>query len=137
MEYFAVIDTNVVVSALYRWDSIPGKIIEHALVGEIHPLLNEKIVTEYREVTARPKLKFDKSDITHVIDGLIQRGIFLDGIPSDEPVNDPKDVIFYEVTLDARQSDEAYLVTGNIKDFPIKPFVVTPREMLDIIEKNS
>ena len=52
-------------------------------------------------------------------------------------VSDPKDVIFYEVTLDARQSDEAYLVTGNIKDFPKKPFVVTPREMLDIIENNE
>ena len=96
-------------------------------------MLNARIVAEYREVTARPKLKFDKSDIDRVIDGLIQRAIFLDGIPADELVSDPKDVIFYEVTLDARQSDEAYLVTGNIKDFPKKPFVVTPREMLEII----
>ena len=29
--------------------------------------------------------------------------------------------------------EDAYLVTGNIKHFPTKPFIVTPRQMLDII----
>lgn len=36
-----------------------------------------------------------------------------------------------------RKSDDAYLVTGNSKHFPTKTFVVTPREMLDIIEENK
>lgn len=32
--------------------------------------------------------------------------------------------------------EDAYLVTGNIKHFPNKPFVVTPREMIeDILTK--
>ena len=43
----------------------------------------------------------------------------------------PKDVVFYEVTL---SKEDAYLVTGNIKHFPQKPFVVTPAEMIAIIE---
>ena len=43
---------------------------------------------------------------------------------------DPKDVVFYEVTL---SKDDAYLVTGNIKHFPKKPFVVTPAEMVAIL----
>ena len=43
---------------------------------------------------------------------------------------DPKDVVFYEVTL---SKDDAYLVTGNIKHFPQKPFVVTPAEMVSIL----
>ena len=48
---------------------------------------------------------------------------------------DPKDIVFYEVALSVEAS---YLVTGNIKHFPKKPFVVTPAEMLQIIhEKNS
>ncbi len=38
-----------------------------------------------------------------------------------------------EVVMEKRKSDDAYLVTGNIKHFPEKHFVVTPREMLDII----
>ena len=33
------------------------------------------------------------------------------------------------------QLDEAYLVTGNIKHFPVKPYIVTPKEMLEIMHK--
>ena len=46
---------------------------------------------------------------------------------------DPKDRVFYEVVMEERKDEDAYLVTGNIKHFPIKPFIVTPRQMLDII----
>lgn len=37
--------------------------------------------------------------------------------------------------MDSRQTVETFLVTGNIKDFPIKPFVVRPEEMMKIIEE--
>ena len=33
MKLYAVIDTNVLVSALLRWDSVPGAVLEQALVG--------------------------------------------------------------------------------------------------------
>ena len=39
----------------------------------------------------------------------------------------------YEVVMEERKNEDAYLVTGNIKHFPIRPYIVTPREMLDII----
>lgn len=35
--------------------------------------------------------------------------------------------------MEKRKEEEAYLVTGNIKHFPVKTYVVTPIEMLDII----
>ena len=35
--------------------------------------------------------------------------------------------------MEKRKLEDAYLVTGNIKHFPAKPFVVTPRQMIDII----
>ena len=35
--------------------------------------------------------------------------------------------------MEERKTDDAYLVTGNLKHFPEKPFVVTPRQMLEII----
>ncbi|MBQ9157285.1 MAG: hypothetical protein IJ137_10955 [Eubacterium sp.] len=54
-----------------------------------------------------------------------------------ENLPDPKDVVFYAVTMEARKADDAYLVTGNIKHFPLKPFVVTPREMLTILENKG
>ena len=56
----------------------------------------------------------------------------------DVPVKDAKDVVFYEVTLTAKDVfDEAYLITGNGKHFPIKPFVVTPAEMVKILEEEE
>ena len=33
--------------------------------------------------------------------------------------------------------DEAHLVTGNLKHFPAKPFIVTAREFLDILNGNK
>ena len=59
-KYYAVIDTNVVVSAALRWKSVPGSIIEMALSQIIVPVLNDEIVSEYREVLSRPKFKLTK-----------------------------------------------------------------------------
>ena len=50
---------------------------------------------------------------------------------------DAKDVVFYEVVMEKRKRDSAYLVTGNIKHFPKESFIVTPREMLDILEEDD
>lgn len=44
-------------------------------------------------------------------------------------------VPLYAVTLSARKNLETYLITGNIKHFPMKTFVVTPRQILDLLEK--
>ncbi len=60
MKYFAVIDTNVVVSALLNRDSVPGAILEEALTGRIIPILHDDFLSEYSEVLRRPKFKFDR-----------------------------------------------------------------------------
>ena len=36
-----------------------------------------------------------------------------------------------------KRDDNAFLVTGNKKHFPMKPFIVTPSEMIDIIKKRE
>lgn len=137
MNFYAVIDTNVVVSALFKPDSVPGKIVNHALHGKIIPLLHEKIFSEYTEVFNRPKFNFSQEQIKRVLNGMVERGIFIDAKDFDEALPDPKDKIFYCVLMTTREDVEAYLVTGNLKHFPIKPFIVTPRELLDIIENEG
>ena len=127
MKLYAVIDTNVLVSALLRWDSVPGAVLEQALVGSIVPLLNEEIMAEYEEVLRRKKFPFKEEDIQAVTDGIRMRGVFLDPEKVEENLPDPKDVIFYAVTMADRKDSDAYLVTGNIKLFPLKPYVVSPR----------
>ncbi len=136
MQYYAVIDTNVLVSAMLKFQSVPGQIVNEALLGKLTPLLCNEIIAEYREVLARPKFKFNQNITEIFIDGIIDRGIFVDVTPLDEALPDPKDVIFYEVIIEnLKNHDDSYLVTGNIKHFPAKPFVVTPKELLDIINK--
>lgn len=51
----------------------------------------------------------------------------------NEVMPDPKDVVFYAVTLSAQDKD-AFLVTENGKHFPEKPFVVTPLELVQILK---
>lgn len=134
MKCYAVIDTNVLVSAMLRWNSVPGCVLEHAFVGDIIPLLNDDILKEYVEVLSRPKFHFDKEKIDIVIEDLIKRGIFVDAEKMGMELPDPKDVVFYEIVMEKRKTEEAFLVTGNIKHFPIESYIVTPREMLTIIE---
>lgn len=134
MQLYAVIDTNVLVSAFLRWDSVPGAVLEQALIGSIIPLLSDEIMAEYDNVLRRKKFPFKEHDIQAVTEGLRMRGIFLDPEKVEEILPDPKDLIFYAVTMEAKKNRNAYLVTGNIKHFPLKSYVVTPREMLTILE---
>lgn len=134
MRYYAVIDTNVLVSALLRGSSVPGIILREALTGRIIPLFNDGILEEYRDVLTRRKFRFDRSAVEVLISGIIKRGVFVDAEPVEETVIDPDDAVFYEVVMERRSEGEAYLITGNIKHFPVKHFIVTPREMLEILE---
>ena len=133
MTYYAVIDTNVLVSAMLKWNSVPGNIMELTFGGSIIPLLNEEIIREYRAVLSRPKFHFTKEIIDDVLDAITEIGLYVDAEELSIELPDPKDLVFYEVVMEAKKENEAYLVTGNIKHFPGRPFIVTPRQMLDII----
>lgn len=133
MTYYAVIDTNVLVSAMLKWDSVPGNVMELAFGGSIVPILNESILAEYREVLSRPKFHLSEDIINDVIDTINENALYVDAEQLEIELPDPKDRVFYEVVMEERKEEDAYLVTGNIKHFPQKPFIVTPRQMLDII----
>lgn len=137
MKYYVVIDTNVLVSAMLKWNSIPGNVMELVFDGPIVPILNERIVKEYREVLARPKFCFAEEIIHDVLVNIEGKGIYVDEEHIDIELPDPKDRVFYEVVMEERKAEDACLVTGNIKHFPIRPFIVTPREMIDIILSDS
>lgn len=133
MKYYAVIDTNVLVSAMLKWNSVPGNIMELVFSGSIIPVLNERIVTEYRDVLLRPKFHLTEGIVNDVLEVINENGVYIDAEKIDIELPDPKDRVFYEVVMEKRKDEDAFLVTGNIKHFPIKPFIVTPRQMLDII----
>ena len=131
---YAVIDTNVIVSALISrsLESNPARIFRAIVQEQIIPLYNDEILDEYRDVLSRPKFHLTTLQIETVLKAIITDGLSLDRTPvegADFP--DPKDIVFYEVAL---SKDDSYLVTGNAKHFPIKPFIVTPAEMVKLLE---
>ena len=133
---YAVIDTNVLVSALLssKDDSATVQVLGKVLNGEIVPVYSNVITKEYREVLARKKFGFSGGMINYLLSAIEKYGILVDPSASGIVLPDMKDVPFYEVVLEKRK-DGAYLVTGNIKHFPKEPFIVTPRELLEIINK--
>ena len=98
----------------------------------IVPLYNDEILEEYKSVLSRPKFHLNLSLIETVIKAIITDGLNIDRTPTaDIEFPDPKDIVFYEIALSV---EDSYLIMGNIRHFPVKPFVVTPAEMVRILE---
>ena len=132
--FFAVIDTNVLVSALLNIDSNPGKVLLSIFNGKTRPLLNAEIVAEYRDVLARKKFHFPVETVDIVMDRLAAVSININAAEGEYPeISDPKDRCFFAVTMTGRLSEETLLITGNIRHFPIQPFVVTPAQFVEML----
>ena len=133
MKYYAVIDTNVLVSAMLKWESVPGTVMDLVFDGPVIPVYNKDILDEYTNVLSRPKFKLNEEIVNSIITGITDKGVLISAGKISIDLPDPKDIVFYEVVSEQRKTDDAYLVTGNIKHFPVEPYIVTPREFIDII----
>ena len=136
MIYYAVIDTNVFVSALLskQADTATVQVLEAMLDGKIVPLYHEDILAEYEEVLHRSKFHFKEETIQLIINAVKKYGVQVFPQPTGEILVDMDDLIFYEIVMEKRE-DDSYLVTGNLKHYPIRDFIVTPAEMIHILEK--
>ena len=134
MKIYAVIDTNVIVSALLsrNHDSATVKVLDYLYDRVIVPVYNNEIIEEYEAVLRRPKFNFSEETVHAVIEAIMEGGIDSRRIACNEQLPDPKDIVFYEIAL---ANEDSFLVTGNTKHFPKKPFIVTPAEMLQIIHE--
>ena len=128
MTYYAVIDTNVLVSALLSSH-------ENAATVQVVSRLfsNDGILAEYNEVLRRNKFHFSEDVVRALLDTITSIAEKITPSPSGEVLPDMKDLPFYEVVLE-KEVDNTYLITGNIKHFPNKPNIVTAREFLTILE---
>ena len=130
--FYAVFDTNVLVSALMssRQDSPTVTLLDYVIDGRIVLIYNDDIIAEYDEVLHRDKFNFTDERIQAVID-LVRSGIRLTPTMSDELFPDPDDRVFYEVAL---SKDGSYVVTGNQRHLPKSPIVVSPTQMMKIVQ---
>ncbi len=135
MEYYAVIDTNVLLSALLskNEDSATVKVLDAVFEGKIIPLYHQDILAEYDEVLHREKFRLHEETIQIVLGAVKQYGVEVFPQPTGAVLIDMDDLVFYEVAMEKRD-DDAYLVTGNQKHYPFRNFIITPAEMMAIIE---
>ena len=133
---YAVIDTNVIVSAFIskNLDSSTAMVWSAVLDGAVTPMYSEEIIEEYRDVLHRKKFNIPEQLIKDALNHIMENGVRGERILSDDFIPDPKDIVFYEVAL---SKEDAYLVTGNTKHFPKKPIVVTPAEMMKILRAKN
>lgn len=139
MKCCAVVDTNVLVAALLsqKYDSATVRVIRAMLSGEFIPLYHEDILAEYEDVLHRKKkYDFSESAIQTILNAIRRFGIEVFPKPTGEIFVDEDDIIFYEVAMEKRD-ESAYLVTGNTKHYPVRDFIVTPAEMVAILEEKK
>lgn len=135
---YVVVDTNVLVSALLskKKDSATVQVVNALFDGEFIPLYHRDMIYEYEEVLHRSKFHFKETTIKIMINAIIQYGVEVFPQATGEVLVDMDDLIFYEVAMEKREED-TYLVTGNLKHYPIKNFIVTPAELLEIIKSRK
>ena len=129
---YAVIDTNVIVSALITKNSEAATIhvIRAVLNGQVVPVYNKAIFREYEEVLKRKKFHLDESVVDSMISYFMAFGVEEEQIHTDLAFQDEDDRVFYEVSL---SNDDAYLVTGNLKHYPRTIKVLTPSEFVKLL----
>ena len=134
MNHFAIIDTNVLVSAFItsKEDSATVQVLSKMILGEITPIINNDILYEYGDVLSRSKFGFSPDLVNRIIAIFEKNGVYHEPKPSGAVIKDMDDLPFYEVALELHSHD-CFLITGNIKHFPKHSFIVSPREYLEIV----
>jgi uncharacterized protein len=124
-----VLDTNVLVSALWTPAGNASTIINLILTNKIVPCFDQHILHEYQVVLSRPRLAFPADQVNELLSEITNRGLSVIILPSSIRLPDESDRKFF----DTAKYCEAYLITGNIKHYPKDPMILTPARFLDIL----
>lgn len=117
-----VLDTNVLVSALWSVSSKPAAIVNAVISRKYSACYDYRILDEYYRVLHRPKFRFSEWEINYLLESIEKNGISVIADPLiDIPFVDESDRKFYEVAKYCR----APLITGNTKHYPIDTCVTT------------
>ncbi len=131
-----VLDTNVLVAGLLSPFGPCGEIVRMVSSGELTLSLDARILTEYQEVLARPKFKFDKDKTAALLDHIEHRGRTVASSPLVHPLPDVDDETFLEVAIAAQA---ICIVTGNQLHFPSElcqgVLVLSPSDFLVFYKK--
>jgi uncharacterized protein len=126
-----VLDTNIVVSALLQPLGPPAQILMLALGGSIQFCVSSSVYAEYEVVIRRPRFQRIEDIIAGTLHAIRETGVWVRPTERVRVCPDPDDDIFLECAAAAKA---AYVVTGNLKHFPVSWAgirIVTARWLLD------
>lgn len=109
-----VVDTNVLVSGLISPTGPPGRILDLITAGQVTPLYDDRIMAEYRDVLARPKLRINPVNAGAILDLIERDGVLVAAPPLAVELPDEDDLPFLEV---AEAGAALFLITGNERDY--------------------
>lgn len=118
---YLVLDTNILVSALWTPKGKPAEILSKVISKEFILCYDYRILDEYIDVLSRPKFGFRTSQIIDLLDFIKRDGIAV--MPNSFPevtFNDESDRKFYEVA----RTCNAPLISGNLKHYPAEPWII-------------
>ena len=130
---YVILDTNVLVSALWRslLQGKPALLLDLCMEGRYGAVYTRAIFDEYAAVLARPKFGFDQADVRMLLGFFEYRALQADPLfdsLSRPQCADPGDQKFY----DAATCWDALLITGNKKHYPDDARVLTPAEFFEL-----
>ena len=123
-----VLDTNILVSAMWSPEGNAARIIEAILANRFTLCYDRQIAEEYNKVLRYPKLKFKEDDIVAFLEPVLDYGLGITDYPRTDIVfdRDETDRKFFEVA----KYCNALLVTGNLKHYPNDPIVMTMADFI-------
>lgn len=111
----AVIDTNILVSALLTPGGISAQLIAAIRSRSLTPVVSEMILAEYSEVLNRPKFSFANKLIASLLVDMKGLALFLNSQSIHlQDLPDPDDAPFIAAAITAA----CPVITGNSKHFP-------------------
>ncbi len=63
-----VIDTNILVSALWLRNGAPARVLSMIISGTLIPCYDYRILNEYRDVLTRSKIKFSNGEVSALLE---------------------------------------------------------------------
>lgn len=128
-----VLDTNIVVSAALKPESLQRTALLLATSKPARLYASEPILEEYQEVLSRPELGIRRGLRLQLMQWIRNSAHIVRPTCSLNVTSDPDDNLFLECCDHARAD---YLVTGNRKHFPgfwKCTKVISPRDFVDLV----
>jgi len=132
-----VLDTNVVLSACMKPGGLEARTVALAISGDLTACVSAAIEAEYRDVLFREKFAPFHARAEELLRQLAGRWSVFEPTSVVTAASDEDDNRFLEC---AQEAEAAFLVTGNLRDYPqhwLGTQVLNARDFLQMLDEAS